>query len=254
MNAKIKVMILTAPGINCDREADFAFREAGAETASVDIKQLIARKKLLDEYQIMVVPGGFSYGDDIAAGKVLANQLKLKLKEDIPAFLSRGGLILGICNGFQVLAKTGILSGTKDPLTLANNDSGRFECRWVYMKVNEKSPCVFTRGVEKMRLPVAHGEGKMVFTEGDLPIAQEVLFYADEKGNATDNYPANPNGSMGNVAGVCDKSGQVFALMPHPERHIRYTQHPAWTQNKSGKSRGDGFIIFSNAVKWAAKL
>jgi phosphoribosylformylglycinamidine synthase len=201
----------------------------------------------------MVVPGGFTYGDDISAGKVLANELKLKLGDEVLRFIEGGGLVLGICNGFQVLVKAGFLPGLpqyKSLLTLTNNDSGRFECRWVYLKVNEASPCVFTRGIERMYLPVAHGEGKVVTDLNILPRANIALYYADETGNISAGYPDNPNGSMGNIAGLCDASGRVFALMPHPERHIRGTQHPRWTREGAMKY-GDGFPVFLNAVKWA---
>jgi phosphoribosylformylglycinamidine synthase len=201
----------------------------------------------------MVIPGGFVYGDDIAAGKVLANELKWKMGEDIKEFVARGGLILGICNGFQVMAKAGILPDIAQlnapPLTLAANDSGRFECRWVYMVTNKKSPCIFTQGLDSIYLPVAHGEGKVVTDMRGLHEINAVLYYTDEAG-AQAGYPYNPNGSMNNIAGVCDSTGRVFALMPHPERYIRFTQHPQWTRKKP-KEFGDGFAIFQNAVNFA---
>lgn len=254
---KVKALILRAPGTNCDAEAAFAFQQAGAEVASVHINQLIHREPRLAEYQIMVVPGGFTYGDDIAAGKVLANELRLKLGEDIQRFIEGGGLILGICNGFQVLAKAGILprlaDGGSPRLTLTNNDSGKFECRWVHLKVNRESPCVFTRGIAGMELPIAHGEGKVVAEPEVLPELNVALYYTDEHGDTSAGYPHNPNGSVNNIAGICDASGRVFALMPHPERHIRGTQHPRWTR-LGAKEHGDGLQIFINAVKWAQGL
>ncbi len=221
---------------------------------SVHVNQLIRHKKRLSDYQIMVVPGGFTYGDDISAGKVLANELKLKLGEDILRFIEDGGLILGICNGFQVLVKAGILPGLSNGspplLTVSANDSGRFECRWVYLYVNKESPCIFTKGIDSMYLPVAHAEGKVVADPRVLPDLNVVLYYTDERGNSNAGYPYNPNGSVGNIAGICDASGRVFALMPHPERYIRGTQHPQWTRREA-KEYGDGFQIFLNAVKWA---
>ncbi len=254
---KVKALILRAPGTNCDAEAAFAFQQAGAEVASVHINQLIHREPRLADYQIMVVPGGFTYGDDIAAGKVLANELRLKLGEDIQRFIEDGGLILGICNGFQVLAKAGILPRLADSgsprLTLTNNDSGKFECRWVHLKVNRESPCVFTRGIAGMELPIAHGEGKVVAEPEVLPELNVALYYTDEHGDTSAGYPHNPNGSVNNIAGICDASGRVFALMPHPERHIRGTQHPRWTR-LGAKEHGDGLQIFINAVKWAQGL
>jgi phosphoribosylformylglycinamidine synthase I len=255
--SKVKTLILRAPGTNCDVETAFAFELAGAAVSLVHVNQLIRGEEHLADYRIMVIPGGFTYGDDIAAGRVLANELRLKLNQDIPRFIENGGLILGICNGFQVLARAGILPepspDLSQRLTLASNDSGRFECRWVHLSVERKSPCVFTRGIKSMYLPVAHGEGKVVAPPETLSALNAVLRYIDETGNAQAGYPANPNGSLDNIAGICDSSGRIFALMPHPERHIRGTQHPQWTRH-SAKEHGDGFRIFTNAVKWAEKL
>ena len=255
--AKVRTLILRAPGTNCDAETAFAFRQAGTIVSSAHISQLIRGEQRLSHYQIFVIPGGFTYGDDISAGKVLANELKLKLGEDVQDFIDNGGLILGICNGFQVLVKAGILprlsNGGAPPVTLAANDSGKFECRWVYLKVNENSPCLFTKGIDRLYLPVAHGEGKVVTSAEALSGLNIVLHYTDEQGNINAGYPYNPNGSVGNIAGICDASGRVFALMPHPERHIRGTQHPQWTR-QGAKEQGDGFQIFLNAVRWAQSL
>ncbi len=255
--AKIRVLVLRAPGTNCDGEAVFAFQQAGAEVSLVHVNRLIRHDEQLVNYQIMVIPGGFTYGDDIAAGKVLANELKLKLGEEILRFIERGGLILGICNGFQVLVKTGFLpepsNGSVSSVTLTNNDSGRFECRWIYLRANQKSPCIFTQGIDRMYLPVAHGEGKLVALPGVLADANIALQYADEQGNTSVGYPDNPNGSVNNIAGICDSSGRIFGLMPHPERHLRGSQHPQWTR-LGAKKYGDGFQIFRNAVRWAKKF
>jgi phosphoribosylformylglycinamidine synthase I len=255
--AKIKTLILRAPGTNCDVETVFAFEQAGSIVESAHINELVCREKLLSNYQIMVIPGGFTYGDDISAGKILANELRLKLGEDIQRFVNDGRLILGICNGFQVLVKARILPRLGDeksqPLTLASNDSGKFECCWVYLKVNRTSPCVFTRGISTMYLPVAHGEGKVVT---ELEIGDElnvVLYYADQTGNIRAGYPHNPNGSMNNIAGICDASGRVLALMPHPERFVRWTQHPRWVREPP-RDCGDGLQIFVNAVEWAKTI
>ena len=257
MPTKTRVLILRAPGTNCDAETVFAFQQTGAAVSLVHVNQLIRGEERLADYQIMVIPGGFTYGDDIAAGKVLANELRLKLGEDILRFIEDGKLILGICNGFQVLVKAGFLPELKNSgsslLTLATNDSGKFECRWVYLGVNKESPCVFTRGIDHLYLPVAHGEGKLVALTGALADSNIVLFYTDEHGDISAGYPYNPNGSAGNVAGICDSSGRVFALMPHPERHIRGTQHPQWTR-LGARQYGDGFPIFRNAVEWAKNL
>lgn len=251
--SKVKVLILRAPGTNCDFETRVAFEQAGAEVDSALVTELFHRDKLLADYQIMVIPGGFTYGDDISAGKILANELKPRLGDDIQRFVEDGRLILGICNGFQVLVKAGILprligEGVQ-PLTLTSNDSGKFECRWVYLQVNEASPCIFTRGISTMYLPVAHGEGKVVAEPGITDELNAVLYYADETGDTKAGYPHNPNGSVRNIAGICDASGRIFALMPHPERFIRWTQYPRWTR-EIPRNYGDGLQIFLNAVTW----
>jgi phosphoribosylformylglycinamidine synthase subunit PurQ / glutaminase len=255
--SKVKTLIIRAPGTNCDGETAFAFEKAGAETTLAHVNRLIRHEERLADYQIMVLPGGFSYGDDIAAGKVLANELKLKLGEDIRRFIDRGGLILGVCNGFQVLVRAGFLpdpvSGDASHVTLTHNDSGRFECRWTYMRANAKSNCVFTRGIDAIYLPVAHGEGKLVADSTTLPRLNVALVYTGATGNASVAYPDNPNGSMNDIAGIADASGRIFGLMPHPERHILGTQHPQWTR-RGVRPEGDGLRMFTNAVAWAKGL
>ena len=255
--SKVRTLILRAPGTNCDGETAFAFQQAGAETSLVHVNKLINRVERLAEYQIAVIPGGFTYGDDIAAGKVLANELKVKLGDDILRFIEKGGLILGICNGFQVLVRAGFLpqplNGDASHLTLTNNDSGKFECRWVFMRANKASNCVFTQGMDIVYLPVAHGEGKLVADAATLSGLNIALVYTDEKGNSSSGYPANPNGSMNDIAGISDSSGRIFGLMPHPERHISGTQHPQWTRS-GAKAEGDGFRFFKNSVDWAKRL
>lgn len=257
MRRKPKALILLAAGINCDRETAFAFEQAGAAADRVHINDLIFGLKPLDDYQILVVPGGFSFGDDIASGKVLANKFKYRLGEAIDEFRKKEKLILGICNGFQVLAKLGLLPGLdgdyhSQRVTVTFNDSGRFEDRWVYLKVNENSPCIYTRGLERLYLPVRHGEGKFVAEESILKSiranSQTVVQYVDEQGSFGE-YPVNPNGSMDHIAGICDESGRIFGLMPHPEGYIRRTQHPRWTRNEL-PDEGDGLAIFRNAVEY----
>jgi len=255
--AKIKTLIIRAPGTNCDQETAFAFEQAGAQTAVLHVNRLICGEAKLADYQIMVIPGGFTYGDDLGAGKVLANELRLRLGGDIRRFVEAGGLILGVCNGFQVMVKAGILPElaleTVPRVTLSNNDSGRFECRWVYLKANADSPCVFTRGIDMMYLPVAHGEGKFIAPPEVLPSVSVALRYCDEKGDTSVGYPGNPNGSMDAIAGISDSTGRIFALMPHPERYIRATQHPQWTR-RGAAGYGDGFQIFRNAVAWVQSV
>ena len=251
--AKVKTLILRAPGTNCDFETKVAFEAAGAAVDSALVNELFRQEKRLADYQIMVIPGGFTYGDDCSAGRIMANEIRLRLGGDIDKFVADGRLILGICNGFQVLVKAGILPGIKgqgrQPVTLTNNDSGKFECRWIYLKVQEKSPCVFTRGMEGMYLPVAHGEGKLVAGADLADRLNIVVQYVDEKGNTGAGYPHNPNGSVRDIAGICDDSGRIFSLMPHPERFIRWTQHPRWTR-ETPRAAGDGLQVFVNAVSW----
>ena len=252
-----RTLILRAPGTNCDEETGYAFDLAGAATELVHINELVSGRKNLDEYQILVIPGGFTYGDDISAGKILANEMRLKIGDQIREYTTNGNLVLGICNGFQVMVKAGILpplkNGETQDLTLAPNDSGKFECRWSYLRANESSPCVFTRGIEVVYLPVAHGEGKVAAHPRVWERASIAVQYCDEKGDTEAGYPHNPNGSERNIAGICDTSGRIFALMPHPERHVVRTQHPRWTREGS-KSNGDGLQIFVNAVKWIKSI
>ena len=248
-------------GTNCDKETAFAFEEAGATADLVHINRLSSAESDLSEYQIMAIPGGFSYGDDIASGKILANELKYGIEEDVRKFVREGKLIIGICNGFQVLVKSGLLpnlSGDFNTIetTLTLNDSAKFEDRWVYLKKTENK-CVWAQDIkETIYLPVAHGEGKFIPRDKKILTGLKrdgliVLEYVDEKGKKK-GFPYNPNGSVKNIAGICDKTGRIFGLMPHPERHISYLQHPRWTREKR-RGRGDGFAIFKSGVDFAKK-
>ncbi|MBU1006994.1 MAG: phosphoribosylformylglycinamidine synthase I [Candidatus Omnitrophica bacterium] len=249
-----RVIVLRTGGTNCDTETAEAFAMCGALVDPVHINELSSRKKFLEDYQILAIPGGFTYGDDIASGKILANEIKYRLGEELKDFISRGKLIIGICNGFQVLVKAGILpgiSGDGIKSSLSFNDSGKFEDRWVYLRA---SKCVWTKGIKRViYLPVAHGEGK--FIPGDKEVLsklkknKQIIFqYVDEKGRPTE-YPGNPNGSVEGIAGICDPTGRVLGLMPHPERHILGTQHPRWTR-EGLKKTGDGLEIFKNGVEY----
>lgn len=252
-----KVLILRTAGTNCDYETRYAFEKAGAKVDAVHINVLLANKKLLEDYQILALPGGFTYGDDVSAGKILANQIKYNLEEDIKAFIQKKKLILGICNGFQTLTKAGLLpalNNHRQEATLTFNDSNKFEDRWVYLKIcSSKSPFVDEGDILKMYLPVAHGEGKFVTkdetTLNKIMSNQQVVFkYINECGEEA-GYPWNPGGSIQNIAGICDPTGQILGMMPHPERHVESTQHPRWTRNGL-KEFGDGFLIFRNAVDY----
>jgi len=258
---KIKVIVLRAAGINCDQETVHAFQLVGTQAQTVHVNQLISQPDLLNDYQIFVLPGGFSYGDDIAAGEILAGQLLHHLKEAISHFIDQDKLVLGICNGFQILVKAGLLPGRLDEsasnnghtqnATIAYNDSGKFEARWVYLEPGTEK-CVFISPGQRLYLPIAHGEGKVCFANEGLRQQvvgnQQIAFrYVDQDGNFG-HYPINPNGSNDHIAGICDATGRILGLMPHPERNIHRTHHPRWTREKI--DRPDGLTIFQNAVNY----
>ena len=258
--AKPQALVLTGFGINCDYETEEAFSLAGAGAERMHVNDLIANPALLERFQILVVPGGFSFGDNIASGKVLANKLKYRLGEAFLDFLRADRLVLGICNGFQVLVKLGVLPGgeeqnVRQTATVTFNDSGKFEDRWVRLQVEPGSRCVFTRGMDWLELPVRHGEGK--FYVGDRALLEKLardgqfaLRYSMPDGSRPAAYPANPNGSEEDIAGVCDPSGRIFGLMPHPEAFVHRYQHPRWTRGNGDGEEGRGLRIFSNAVEY----
>ncbi len=263
-----RIIVLRAPGSNCDQEAAFAFETAGGKAEIVHLNRALESPKILASANILCVPGGFSYGDDMSAGRVFGNQIRHHLAGAMQEFKAAGKLILGICNGFQILIKSGVLLPDRadEPIaTLTNNDSGKFECRWINLAV-EGSKCVFLQGIERLYVPIAHAEGKFVARDEATLNALEqngqlCLRYAEESavGNPKSEipnpksllaYPTNPNGAQRNVAGVCDETGRVLGLMPHPERHIDPTQHPRWTREQH--ERGDGLAVFENAVRYFA--
>ncbi len=255
---KPKVCILRSAGTNCDRETAAAFKLAGGLPQLLHINSLVGKERRLDEFQILALPGGFSYGDDVASGKILANELRFKLADHLRQFIADGKLIIGICNGFQILVKSGLLPGNsewKQEASLIINDSAKFEDRWVYLKPTGR--CVWTRGLKQaIYLPVAHGEGKFVAQDkrliNRLKINQQVVFqYSDPAGRLT-GYPDNPNGSTANIAGICDPTGRIMGLMPHPERHIFKMQHPRHT-GAGMQKYGDGLQIFKNGVDYIKK-
>jgi len=255
---KARVIVLRTAGTNCDIETELAFKEAGAEAARIHVNELRKEPSRLEEFNILVIPGGFSYGDDLGAGKILANELLTQLRDPMVKFIEDGKLILGICNGFQVLARTGLLPGLepmRQQVTLTFNDSNRFEDRWVYLKP-PGSRCVFTAGSDGESLwylPVAHAEGKFV-VENESVLAQlrqngQIVFeYVGPEGRYAD-YPWNPNGSVAHIAGLCDPTGRILGMMPHPERHILGVHHPQWTRFGI-KPHGDGLKLFLNAVHY----
>lgn len=248
----IRVLILRAAGINCDEETAHAWSAVGATPRAVHVRRLIESPGLLDEFQIVTLPGGFSYGDDIASGKILAGEIARNLKEPLGRFVARGGLLLGICNGFQVLVKSGLLPAPDlaGRVTITHNDSGRYEDRWVYVQP-ACNHCAFLHPDTRLRLPVAHGEGKLAVdsptTLSMLKTRRHVaLQYCDAEGRPGP-FPINPNGSIDDIAGLTDATGRILGLMPHPERALDATQVPDWTRSRPAV--GPGRALFENAVE-----
>lgn len=255
---KPKAIVLKADGINRDEEMAFAFELAGAKAKIVHVNDLRQKKEKLSNFQILGIPGGFAYGDDIISGKILATELVSFLSEELKNFAQRKDTaVIGICNGFQVLVRTGLVPfrniGGMDA-TLINNDSGHFECRWIKLKVEKNSKNKFLSGMENEIIwyPVAHGEGKF-FAENSVlnKIEKDNLVafrYVDEKGNPTQEYPDNPNGALSAIAGITDETGRVLGLMPHPECFVRIEQHPNWRRGNIKKPQG--LPLFQNMVRF----
>lgn len=268
---KPRVLILVASGTNRDRDAAVACEEAGGTPEVVHINQLRAGERRLSDYQMLLLPGGFSYGDSLGAGRVLATDLLYslgggtieagqphELGDALSTFADSGKPILGICNGFQALVKTGLLPGPAGRMraTLTTNASNRFECRWVHLRPNPSSPSVFTKNIDEFVFcPVAHGEGRFLpldeATRTEIHRRNQIaLTYVDSNGEPAA-YPANPNGSVDGIAGICNAEGNVMGLMPHPEDHIFPEQHPRWTRGEKGHS---GLTLFGNGIRYAAQL
>jgi phosphoribosylformylglycinamidine synthase len=263
----VKSIVITGNGTNCEMEMAHACRLAGSDEVDiVHISTLLSGEKSLDDYHFLNLPGGFLDGDDLGSAKAGANRIlhsgiegrQEKLYDQFARFIAQGKLILGVCNGFQLLAKLGMLPGfdgdyQKQTVTLTFNDSGRFEDRWVYLYVNWQSPCIFTRGIGGFYLPVRHGEGKFIVQDedvlerlhdnGHVAVQYSHVDYLD----IAIEYPANPNGSVHGIAGICNSTGRIFGLMPHPEAYLHYTNHPRWTREKLPEE-GMGLAVFKNAI------
>lgn len=261
-----RTLILRTAGTNCDLETAHAFTLAGATAERVHLNRVLENPRLMDGYQLLAIPGGFSYGDDINSGRIFANQIVHHLRDAFTRFVEAGKPIIGICNGFQVLVKTDLLPGPLagqggQTATLTNNDSHRFVDKWIKLRVHPESRCIWTRGLADLDLPVAHGEGKFVPSSAAIGQAlwdggQVAVTYCDD---------TNPNGSADDIAGVCDATGLIFGLMPHPERFVTPVQHPAWTSRSDqgprrciggspdfarhgSEDEGQGLAIFRNSV------
>jgi phosphoribosylformylglycinamidine synthase I len=261
--AKPRVIVLRAAGTNCDFETVRAFELAGAAAERVHVRRLAAGEVSLSDYDILTVPGGFSYGDDIAAGRIFSLELSCRLGDALREFVAAGRLVLGICNGFQVLIQTGLLPGgdteANGGASLTRNIGGRYEDRWVPLETGD-GPCVFTRGLGELELPVAHAEGRFVTDEENLAKMHsrgQIAFRYSGKDGQEPGFPENPNGSQGHVAGICDPTGRVLGMMPHPERFVSRYQHPAWTRDPApagggANDEGAGLALFRNAVTHVA--
>ncbi len=258
---KPKICILRSDGTNCDMELAYAFEKAGGKAEFVHVNQLRKKGIHLSDFQLLALPGGFSYGDDIASGKILAVEMISFLKNELESFRKKGGVIIGICNGFQTLIRTGLLPfgnlGKMDA-TLAPNDSGHFECRWIKLVAEKGSKCPFLKNIEDGGFySVNHGEGKLLANKEVIKKIEDqnlVTFrYVDENNNPTQIYPDNPNGSINAIAGISDESGLIFGMMPHPEKFVDITQYPNWRRPdfvKTQSGNGTGLKIFENIVKF----
>lgn len=254
----VRAVVLRTAGTNCDAEAMHALRRAGAAPELVHLRELVERPERIRSYAIAVFPGGFTYGDDIASGVVFAVEMRDRLVPEIRRLAADGGLVLGICNGFQILTRAGLLPDTRGDGTpeasLLHNTSGHFECRWIRLEATTDR-CAWLRRGQSVDCPVAHGEGRFVVADPAVrdrmrSAGQFALRYVNPAGGPA-SYPANPNGSPDDVAGVCDPSGRILGLMPHPERNVESWHHPQWTRGV-GERAGEGLAVFVNGVEAAA--
>lgn len=269
----VRSLVITGFGINCEIEMAAAYSFAGAETKIVHLNQIFNEKVSIHDYDIINFPGGFSYGDDLGSGKVLSNKIKFKKMksgtfffDEIMRFLNDGKYIFGVCNGFQLLVKTGLLPNIngnfEQEVTLTFNDSGHFENRWCHCVRADKNVTPFLIDIDRIDLPIRHGEGKLIVRNeeiGSLIIENSLncLSYCDNNGNPTDEYPLNPNGSQFACAGLTNKTGQIFGMMPHPEAFIAIYNHPNWprfiTDSNTTDEMGAGLTLFKNIVTYIQK-
>ncbi len=266
-----KTLILSGMGLNCERETAYACEKSGANAVDiVHTLRFLEGTTYLKNYDFIVLIGGFLDGDYLGSARVGVNRFKFgapesaQLKEQFLEFIEDGKLILGICNGFQLLVKLGLLPDearafSSQLVSLTQNQKGIFENRWVHLKVNPDNKNVFTQNINQLYLPVRHGEGRIVVTDPDTRSELKsnhliAMFYADERGNATDVYPQNPNGSWQNTAAISNIKGNILGLMPHPEAYNHYTNHPQWTRNRFDEEDGEGLKIFKNGYRYLDQL
>ena len=248
-HANLKALVITGDGINCEQETAHAFKMARFHPEIRHLNDLISEKMSLDDlsknYSVLAIPGGFSFGDDLSSGKVLALKIQHKLGWDLTTYASRGGLVIGICNGFQVLIRLGLFG--KD-VSITHNVQGKFVNAWT--KVTPLgNKCVWLKGLGTLDLPIRHGEGRIIIASARR---SETLDKMDRLGMICLKYEGNPNGSEERLAGICDSSGRIFGLMPHPEAFVRWTSHPEWTtQPARASAPGQGLALFENAYQEA---
>jgi len=254
-----QVLILHATGTNRDAEAAAAVEQAGGQPVIVHVNELRQQPARLHDFQMLILPGGFSYGDALGAGRLMASDLRWLFQDEMARFIGAGKPVLGICNGFQALVKSGWLPGPPEAgiqATLTRNGSNHFECRWVWLEPNSESHCVFTKALaDRIYCPVAHGEGRFVPRDDALleqlqTGGRVALTYVSPDGSPA-KYPFNPNGSVANIAGICNEQGNVLGLMPHPEDHVISQQHPRWTRGEQGEL---GLALFVQGVRYAGQL
>ena len=262
--AAVKVVVLSGFGLNCEVETEHAFKMAGARVERVHLTDLLDGSRHLSEFHIVAFPGGFAFGDHLGAGFVFANRIRHRMYDRLVAFIEQGGLAIGICNGFQMMTRLGMLPGLDGDYrtpraTLAPNDQLGYRNAWVRLKVNPDSPCVWTQGLSGLDLPSRHGEGKFLVESADLleqmeSAGQVAVRYVDARGEPTEAWPANPNGSPGGIAGVCDPSGRLFGMMPHPDAFLFPFQHPhwCWQGGAADSAEGEGLAVFRNGVDTVA--
>ncbi|MBI5224095.1 phosphoribosylformylglycinamidine synthase subunit PurQ [Candidatus Micrarchaeota archaeon] len=252
----LKALLVSGYGINCEAECKYAIEKSGGAAQILHLNTVLENPKILENYNMFMIPGGFSFGDDLGSGKVFGNKIKFRIKDELSDFIKDDKLVLGICNGFQILVKMGLLPEPDfiQRTTLTFNDSGHYEDRWIILKANKNSPCIYTKDLEYLTLPVRHGEGKFIPKDAQtLKSLQEnnqiVLQFVDEHGKVTMDYPANPNGAVMGITGICDRSGRVFGMMPHPDAFTIPENCPLWSRGNVKEATGLKF--FKNAVDYA---